>query len=588
MLHFYITYKKSSRSQLEHANGPIEFGRGPARGVTRRVLEDPFISRDQLRVEELPPGRLRCENLSQRFPVRLASGDLIAPGASMECTLPVRFTIGETMIEADAVSARRADEDALQTVGRPFRPGSSVAQTLLPSADEAVDATRLTRWFETLVSVQRASASSGEFYRQTAHALVDLIGLDSGLVLLRRGDDWEVAARHAADPNQELGFSASVLDRVCREKRTFFRGAADGAASASLLGLDAVVAAPVLGDDDRVLGVVYGARLQRPGLTAVLVRPLEAQLVQILAATVGAGLARLESEADAARRCVQFEQFFSPELARELDRDPSLLQGRDRELTVLFSDIRGFSKVSERVGPRETCELACDVMDRITEQVRARSGVVVNYSGDGMLAMWNAPTDLRGHAVLACHAALAMRAELPGLDVRWKDRIGRKLALGIGLNTGSALVGNIGSRSKFMYGPQGHSVNLASRVEGATKHLGVPILITGATYAQLGGAFATRRLCRVRVVGIDGAVDLYQLHAAEADDQWLGRRDAYEKGLALFEAGKWREACRVLYPLMSEVEGEDDPPTLLLVERCIECLRTPGRPFDPVLDLDHK
>ena len=110
---------------------------------------------------------------------------------------------------------------------------------------------------------------------------------------------------------------------------------------------------------------------------------------------------------------------------------------------------------------------------------------------------------------------------------------GRRAApgLGIGINTGPAQVGNTGSSRKFKYGPLGNTVNLASRVEGATKHLKVPVLITGSTRAELGDAFATRRLCQVRVVGIHGAVELYELHGETASPEWLADRDAYEKAL---------------------------------------------------------
>jgi adenylate cyclase len=585
MIAFTIIHGQST-TPFRHAVGPIEFGRGPPRGAPRRVLEDPCVSRDQLRVEELPGARVRLENLSQRFPVKLGDDSILGPGERRELEMPVRVAMGQTTLRAELVADSAGEPDPFQTVFQPYRPGESAAARL-PGETDAVGAEQLARWFETVVSVQRASASSGEFYTRTARAVVELIGLDSGLVLLRRGGDWEVVARHPAEASPGTAYSPSVLARVCAEKRTFFRGPGDGAATVSLMGIDAVVAAPVLDERDRVVGVVYGSRLQRPDAAPVLVRPLEAQLVQVLAATVAAGLARVASEADAARRYVQLEQFFSPELARELDRDPSLLEGRDREVTVVFADIRGFSRVAEQLPPRESCLLVGDVMDRLTERVREHAGVVVGYSGDGLLAMWNAPADQPGHAALACRAALAMHAELPALDARWQDRVGRPLGLGIGLNTGSALVGNIGSRSKFLYGPQGHAVNLASRVEGATKHLGVPILITGATHAQLCGAFATRRLCRARVVGIEGAVDLHELHAAEPDDGWLARRDAYESGLALYESGRWRDACRTLYPLL-DGGGHDDPPTLLLIGRSIECLRAPHRPFDPVIELEHK
>src|SRR3989442_2420428 len=146
-------------------------------------------------------------------------------------------------------------------------------------------------------------------------------------------------------------------------------------------------------------------------------------------------------------------------------------------------------------------------MEQLSAKIVEYGGAIVSYLGDGILAMWNAPAAQEDHATRACKAALAMIGELPGLNARWQAIAGQPLALGIGINTGPAQVGNTGSSRKFMYGPLGNTVNLASRIEGATKHLKVPVLLTGSTRAQLGDAFATRRLCQVRVVGIQGAVD---------------------------------------------------------------------------------
>lgn len=585
MLRISLAYK-NAQSQFTHVSGPIEFGRGPQREVPRRILQDPSVSGDQLRIEEAPLRRARIENLSKRFPVWLTGGQVIAPGGHCEVALPVRLKIGETLLQAED-SGEANFQESMRTVERPFRPGESKFLTGLPK-EEGVDAATLARWFEAVVSVQRASASSGEFYEQTARAVVDLIGLDRGLVILKRGDHWEVIAQHGAIGAGGAGFSRAVLDCVCQDKRTFYQDLSEDAPSASLLELSAVVAAPILNDDGEVVGVVYGARLLKPGALKLAIRPLEAQLVQVLATAVEAGLARLESEAQASRRRIQFEQFFSTELARELDRDPSLLEGREREITILFSDIRGFSRVSERLTPSETCQFAGDVMERLTVRVLEHRGVVVGYSGDGMLAMWNAPADQPDHAFLACQAAVAMFAELPALDDLWRERIGGPLGIGIGINTGRALVGNTGSRTKFMYGPQGHAVNLASRVEGATKHLGVPVLITGSTHAQLQGKLATRKLCRVRVAGIDGAVDLYELHSGHADPAWQSLCDAYEQALSLYEAGRFGEACRTLYPIISGPEGQYDLPSLTLIGRCIECLKSPHRAFDSVVELVQK
>jgi adenylate cyclase len=182
-----------------------------------------------------------------------------------------------------------------------------------------------------------------------------------------------------------------------------------------------------------------------------------------------------------------------------------------------------------------------------------------------------------------------MLEDLPELNANWQARLGTPIALGIGLNTGPARVGNTGSDWRFNFAPLGHAVNLASRVEGATKHLGVPVLITGSTQAKLHDSFATRRLCRARLLGIESVVDLYQLYSEEAADEWLAQRDAYEQGLARFEAGEWSQAYRVISPLLSQKDENepDDVPSLALLGRTIHCMQNKLSPqaFNPVVDL---
>jgi adenylate cyclase len=131
-------------------------------------------------------------------------------------------------------------------------------------------------------------------------------------------------------------------------------------------------------------------------------------------------------------------------------------------------------------------------------------------------------------------------------------------------------------------------VNLASRTEGATKQLYVSTLITGRTHAQLGGAFATRRLCRAQLAGIDGEVDLYELYAAEAEPEWEYRRNVYQEGLEHYESSRWAEACRTLYSVLHGQEGRWDLPTLTLIGRAIECLKSNPTRFDPVYRLTDK
>jgi len=580
-----LVSNRAGRDRFLHREGLLEFGRGPQREVPRRILQDPTISTNQLALEELENHRLRLCNLSARVKVRLADGSLIEPGAEFCTVLPTRLHVGDTLIEIESADRGEPAADAaqLRTIAPPVAVGHG-NRTLVSRLGIAPAAEELTRWFESLVGVQRAAASSPDFYAETARAVVELIGLDDGLVLLRRGPDWEPLACHPPQDHPESQFSRSILETVTRERRTFYQGIQ--ATAASLEGVAAVVASPILNEARDVIGAVYGAR--RGVGRSPEISPLEAQLTQVLAAAVAAGLARIDSEAHAARRRVQFEQFFTPDLVAALDNDPALLDGREREVTVLFADIRGFSAVSERLPPRLTCELIRDVMEHLTARIMESAGVVVDYVGDGLLAMWNAPAEQPDHAVRACRAALAMRDGLPELNRLWHDRLQGTLGLGIGINSGIALVGNTGSHKKFKYGPLGHTVNLASRVEGATKHLGVSLLITGSTRERLGEALVTRRLCRARVVGIAGLVDLHELYSESASTDWQSRREAYERALTLYETGKWNDACQALFPLLSGGEGIYDLPSLTLLGRAVECLKSPPSCFDPILELKSK
>ncbi|CAN5426712.1 hypothetical protein BH10PLA2_BH10PLA2_27510 [soil metagenome] len=589
MLLFQVS-NKCTRQQFEHANGPIEFGRGPRREPMARcvIQEDLYVSKDHLRIEESSNGKIQIENLSSRNPIWLADNTSLPPGSKSSLELPIRLTVGETLIDVSA-TGQQSSYDALATIQKPVRP-SRVLSGVQPlrQLGESPSAETLAHWFETVITVQRAAVGSPEFYRQTAQALVDLVGLDRGMVLLMRDHGWDVAAVYDNDGSDERGFSQTILSQVLNERRTFYQSAVAAPLLNSLRGVEAVVASPIFGAQDQIVGAVYGIRTRQatPGETGI--GPLEAQIVQLLASAAGIGLARQEQEAEAGRLRVQFEQFFSSSLARELEKNPLLLEGQEREVTVLFCDIRGFSRVAERLGPHDTCRLIRDALGEITEQIRERDGVVVDYAGDGLMAMWNAPADQPDHAIRACQAALAIVKGLPRVSDACAASLGGPLSVGVGINTGPALVGNIGSAHKFKYGPLGHTVNLASRVEGATKQLGIPILVTGSTCKLAGNQFPMRRLCRVRAVGMTTPVDLHELFTQPTSAEWQVERDAYETALALYEAGQWPACCRAIYPLLSMREGNHDISSLNLLTRAIDCLKSPPKSFDPVIDFTAK
>jgi adenylate cyclase len=260
------------------------------------------------------------------------------------------------------------------------------------------------------------------------------------------------------------------------------------------------------------------------------------------------------------------------------------LDGKDAEISALFCDIRGFSRISEKLGPVRTFDWISAVMEDLSECVQRFEGVLVDYIGDELIAMWGAPVDRDDHAKLACHAAVAMISKLEELSKHWIDELGENIHVGVGISSGIARVGNTGSKRKFKYGPLGNTVNLASRVQGATKHLKSSILITGDTVAHLGPEIERRHLARVRVVNIEQPVDLYEL-VAVADQDWCQLRDRYEEALGHLERSEFLLATKCLGNLVAEYPN--DGPTQLLLSRAVAALISP-EDFDFVWAFESK
>ncbi len=175
-----------------------------------------------------------------------------------------------------------------------------------------------------------------------------------------------------------------------------------------------------------------------------------------------------------------------------------------------------------------------DVLEVLSHCVLTFGGVLVDYIGDELMAMFGAPVEYADHSQRACSAALAMLDSLPKLQERWIQVTQLPMGVGIGINSGTARVGNVGSAVKFKYGPLGNTVNLASRVQGASKYLKATVLITEATHARLDQSFTTRRLCQVRVVNIDKPVTLFEMLGQPPAD-WLDLKTGYEEALDQFE-----------------------------------------------------
>ena len=209
-----------------------------------------------------------------------------------------------------------------------------------------------------------------------------------------------------------------------------------------------------------------------------------------------------------------FDRYLSPELVDRIARDPGQLElgGEVRQMTVLFSDVRGFSRISERFGPQELIGFLINLLTPMTDVLLARKATIDKYIGDAVLAFWNAPLDDPDHEQNAAYAALEMLETLKRLNVdsardpAWPGQV----AIGIGLNTGPCCVGNMGSRQRLSYSLIGDTVNLASRLESLTKAYAVNILVGEDLAARLPG-FALIELDIIRVVGRDAPERIFAL-----------------------------------------------------------------------------
>ena len=256
-----------------------------------------------------------------------------------------------------------------------------------------------------------------------------------------------------------------------------------------------------------------------------------------------------------------FDRYLSPELVARIARDPGQLQlgGEERDMTVMFCDIRSFSAISEGLGAQDIIRFLIDFLTPMTDILLEHKATIDKYIGDAILSFWNAPLDDPEQARNAADAGLAMQGSLaalnaahaPGTAEPWP----REVRIGIGLNTGLCCVGNMGSAQRLSYSLIGDTVNLASRIEGLTKQYGVPIAVGGSTAARIAD-YALIELDQVRVVGRAAPETLFALlgpPAMAGDAAFVAARQAHAAFLALYRAQSWdaAEAALAASPLAS-------------------------------------
>jgi signal transduction histidine kinase len=335
---------KLETQQLTHNSGPLEFGRGPARtGTARVVVKDAFVSRDHIRIEEVPGRKVKVTNLSAKAPITVDGHAVLNPGVDCDYLLPVRLAVGETIVDVDAGEAEPLSVNALRTIAAPRTGGAGggtvvAAPPPLIERNEAARPEEIVEWLETVVNVQKAGDREA-FYKQAAQALVDKIGLDTGIVLVKDGEAWRVVAQMTKDDQAKgRSFSHALLNQALTGKRTFYIGSAAAGGGESLVGVQGVVVSPFFDAKGNVVGAVYGSRMQRAKGREI--GPLEAQVAQLLATAVGAGLQRLSHDEETNRLRV------AKEAAEEADRTKSgFLAMVSHELRTPLTTIIGYSEM---------------------------------------------------------------------------------------------------------------------------------------------------------------------------------------------------------------------------------------------------
>jgi adenylate cyclase len=348
----------------------------------------------------------------------------------------------------------------------------------------------------------------------------------------------------------------------------------------SILGLAGAVTIPALAFGLFALTGIY-AGILGPGLAMIL-----AVIIREISAYIGS-----EQEKQFIRKA--FSTYLSTEVVEEIISDPSRLHlgGVKRRMTAVFTDIEGFSSISERLDPDHLVRLLNQYLSGMSNLILEEKGTIDKYEGDAIVAFFGAPLDLPDHGRRACVSAVLMKRFEAEMNRGFLENGLSPLPLftRIGINSGDMVVGNMGTEQKMNYTIIGNAVNLAARLEGVNRQYGTWILASEETVKEAGDQVLTRRLDRVRVVGINEPVQLYEVLdlAAEASPGAREKMELFHQALARYEARNWNAALVLFARVLDKYPN--DGPSLIYLKRCQRYRQTPpDKDWDGVINLNEK
>jgi adenylate cyclase len=274
-----------------------------------------------------------------------------------------------------------------------------------------------------------------------------------------------------------------------------------------------------------------------------------------------------------------FKQYLSPAVIEELIRYPERLKlgGERRELSIFFSDLEGFTGISEGLQPEALTALLNEYLSAMTDIIHEEGGTVDKFEGDAIIAFWNAPLPQQDHAVRCVRSALRCQAKLARMRPAIRERIGKDLRMRIGINSGPAVVGNLGSHTRFDYTMLGDAVNLAARLEGINKQFGTYTIVSRATLDLLAGSFPARELSRVAVVGRREPVTIHEPMFPEEQQTRKEDLTLFAGGLEKFYQGRFAQAEALFTGLKDR-----DRAALSYAEKCRSLIADPPKDWDGV------
>ncbi len=283
-----------------------------------------------------------------------------------------------------------------------------------------------------------------------------------------------------------------------------------------------------------------------------------------------------------------FSRYVSRAVVEEILRDHTKLKlgGQKKQLTVMFCDLKDFTKLSENMEVEKLTSLLNEYFTRMTSIILKNQGTLDKYMGDAIMCFWGAPLDIPNHAELACKTAIEMLAELQSINESWKEKYGLTIRIRIGLHSGDMSVGNMGSEQVFSYTVMGDNVNLGSRLEGVNNLYGTSILVSEATKAAAGSNFFFRELDRVMVKGKEESVRIFELmskHPSSSEEQnWISK---FSEARSAYADGDWSKAESLLQECLSTVP--EDRAAKALLQR-MELLQKPPKDWDGVWKIESK